>query len=47
VSFDTIAYHRAPDAETKRALGGRWQPRDAEESLMLLDAWLRRALQNR
>jgi len=44
VSFDTIAYHRAPDSVTKRALGGRWQPRNAEESLMLLDAWLRLAL---
>jgi hypothetical protein len=43
VSFDTIAYHRAPDAETKRALGGRWQPRSSGEALMLLDAWLRLA----
>jgi len=47
VSFDTIAYHRAPDSETKRAMGGRWQPRSAEESLMLLDAWLKHALRNR
>ena len=47
VSFDTIAYHRAPDSETKRLLGGRWQPRDAKESLMLLDAWLRLALAQR
>jgi len=47
VSFDTIAYHRAPDSETKRRMGGRWQPRDAKESLMLLDAWLKHALRNR
>jgi len=46
-SFDTIAYHRAPDSETKRLLGGRWQPRNAKESLMLLDAWLKHALRNR
>jgi len=44
VSFDTIAYHRAPDSATKRVMGGRWQPRSAGESLMLLDAWLRLAL---
>ena len=47
VSFDTIAYRRAPDAATKRMMGGRWQPRSAEESLMLLDAWLRLALAQR
>jgi hypothetical protein len=43
VSFDTTAYHRAPDSRTKAAMGGRWQPRSAEEARALLDAWLGQA----
>ncbi len=44
VSFDTMAYRRAPNARIKRQLGGRWQPRNAEEAEVMLEAWLRQAL---
>ena len=44
VSFDTAAYRRAPNASVKRQLGGRWQPRNAEEAAVMLEAWLRQAL---
>ncbi len=44
VSFDTSAYRRAPNAELKKLLGGRWQPRSAEEAVVMLEAWLRQAL---
>jgi len=44
VSFDTMAYRRAPNAELKKQLGGRWQPRNSEEAAAMLEAWLRQAL---
>jgi hypothetical protein len=44
VSFDTSAYRRAPNAEIKNALGGRWMPRNTEEAQKMLEAWLRQAL---
>jgi hypothetical protein len=44
VSFDTSAYRRAPNALIKQQLGGRWQPRNAEEAVSMLEAWLRQAL---
>jgi hypothetical protein len=44
VSFDTSAYRRAPNSALKRHLGGRWQPRNAEEATVMLEAWLRQAL---
>jgi hypothetical protein len=44
VSFDTTAYRRAPNAQIKRLLGGRWQPSNAEEAAAMLEAWLKQAL---
>ena len=44
VSFDTSAYRRAPNSALKRRFGGRWQPRNAEEAAVMLEAWLRQAL---
>jgi hypothetical protein len=44
VSFDTAAYRRAPNQQIKRQLGGRWQPNNAEETAVMLEAWLRQAL---
>jgi hypothetical protein len=44
VSFDTSAYRRAPNSDIKRQLGGRWQPRNADEAVAMLEAWLRQAL---
>ena len=44
VSFDTSAYRRAPNSAIKKALRGRWQPRDSAEAEMMLEAWLRQAL---
>ena len=45
VSFDTAAYRRAPNAELKRRLGGRWMPNDSGEAVAMLGAWLRQALE--
>ncbi len=44
VSLDTSAYRRAPNSAIKKALGGRWQPRTAEEATIMLETWLRQAL---
>ncbi len=44
VSFDTMAYRRAPNQRIKKHLGGRWQPRNAREAEEMLIAWLRQAL---
>jgi len=44
VSFDTMAYRRAPNANIKKQLGGRWQPNTSEEATSMLEAWLRQAL---
>lgn len=44
VSFDTMAYRRAPNSAVKRQLGGRWQPRNRHEAEEMLEAWLRQAL---
>ena len=44
VSLDTSAYRRAPNAQIKKQLGGRWQPRDSTEATTMLEAWLRQAL---
>ena len=44
VSFDTSAYRRAPNSSIKKQLGGRWQPRTAEEATAMLEAWMRQAL---
>jgi hypothetical protein len=44
VSFDTMAYRRAPNSALKRQLGGRWMPRNSEEAATMLEAWLRQAL---
>ena len=44
VSFDTSAYRRAPSSAVKRQLGGRWQPKNAEEATAMLEAWLKQAL---
>jgi len=44
VSFDTSAYRKAPNSSIKRQLGGRWQPRNSEEAIAMLEAWLRQAL---
>jgi hypothetical protein len=44
VSFDTMAYRRAPNSSIKNALGGRWQPRNRYEAETMLEAWLRQAL---
>jgi len=44
VSFDTMAYRRAPNSHIKKTLGGRWQPRNSEEAAAMLEAWLRQAL---
>jgi len=44
VSFDTAAYRRAPNSDIKKRLGGRWQPNTAEETIAMLEAWLRQAL---
>jgi hypothetical protein len=44
VSFDTSAYRRAPNSALKKQLGGRWQPRTAEEATVMLETWLRQAL---
>jgi len=44
VSLDTSAYRRAPNSAIKKALGGRWQPRDSAEATAMLEAWLRQAL---
>jgi hypothetical protein len=44
VSFDTSAYRRAPNAQIKQQLGGRWQPNTGEEAVVMLEAWLRQAL---
>jgi hypothetical protein len=44
VSFDTSAYRKAPNFSIKKALGGRWQPRDKQEAAVMLEAWLRQAL---
>jgi hypothetical protein len=44
VSFDTMAYRRAPNVQIKRQLGGRWQPRNSEEAAAMLEAWMRQAL---
>ena len=43
-SFDTSAYRRAPNLLIKKQLGGRWQPRNREEAVAMLEAWLRQAL---
>jgi hypothetical protein len=47
VSFDTVAYRRAPNNQVKKALGGRWMPRDSREAVVMLEAWLRQALPTR
>ncbi len=44
VSFDTSAYRRAPNQQIKKALGGRWQPRNSQEAVVMLESWLRQAL---
>ena len=44
VSFDTMAYRRAPNSHIKKTLGGRWQPNSAEEAVAMLETWLRQAL---
>jgi len=44
VSFDTMAYRRAPNVLIKKQLGGRWQPRNGQEATVMLEAWLRQAL---
>ena len=44
VSFDTSAYRRAPNSHIKKTLGGRWQPKNAEEATAMLEAWLKQAL---
>ncbi len=44
VSLDTVAYRRAPNSDIKRLLGGRWQPRNSQEAVAMLEAWLRQAL---
>jgi len=44
VSFDTMAYRRAPNSHIKKTLGGRWQPNSAEEAVAMLEAWLKQAL---
>ena len=44
VSLDTSAYRRAPNQRIKQQLGGRWQPKNAEEAVAMLEAWLRQAL---
>jgi len=44
VSFDTMAYRRAPNSLIKKQLGGRWQPNSAEEAVAMLETWLRQAL---
>jgi len=44
VSFDTMAYRRAPNSLIKKQLGGRWQPNSAEEATAMLEAWLKQAL---
>jgi len=44
VSFDTMAYRRAPNSAIKRQLGGRWQPRNPAEATVMLEAWMRQAL---
>ena len=44
VSFDTMAYRRAPNSDVKKWLGGRWQPRNRHEAEEMLKAWLRQAL---
>lgn len=44
VSFDTMAYRRAPNSVLKRRLNGRWQPRNSAEAEIMLEAWLRQAL---
>jgi hypothetical protein len=44
VSFDTMAYRRAPNSLIKAELGGRWMPNSAEEAQKMLEAWLGQAL---
>ena len=44
VSLDTSAYRRAPNSHIKTELGGRWQPNNAKEAVVMLEAWLRQAL---
>jgi hypothetical protein len=44
VSFDTMAYRRAPNSLIKKQLLGRWMPRSSEEATAMLEAWLRQAL---
>jgi len=44
ISFDTAAYRRAPNNELKQRLGGRWMPRNKQEAVVMLEAWLRQAL---
>ncbi len=43
-SFDTSAYRRAPNSIIKQKLGGRWQPRNTEEAVAMLEVWLKQAL---
>jgi len=43
-SFDTSAYRRAPNTRIKQQLGGKWQPNSAEETVAVLETWLRQAL---
>jgi hypothetical protein len=44
MSFDTMAYRRAPNSALKRQLGGRWMPRNSAEASAMLEAWLKQAL---
>jgi hypothetical protein len=44
VSIDTSAYRRAPNADIKKQLGGRWMPNSTEEAQKMLETWLRQAL---
>jgi hypothetical protein len=44
VSFDTMAYRRAPNSALKRQLSGRWQPRSSAEAEVMLETWLKQAL---
>ena len=44
VSFDTASYRRAPNQHVKKQLGDRWMPRSREETVVMLETWLRQAL---
>jgi hypothetical protein len=44
VSLDTSAYRKAPNSKIKQQFGGRWQPRNSDEAVAMLEAWLGQAL---